>query len=66
MHRQHVQDLSFTDKYLAGKLNPCGYKSRHPTQLIGLTQEEREKLNIDDSEEVMVMSPPGYSSAAGY
>ena len=54
-HRQQVQDLSFSDKYLSGKLNPCDYKSRHPTQLTGLSPEEREKLSIDDSEEVMVM-----------
>ena len=54
-HRQQVQDKSFTDKYLAGKLNPCDYKSRHPTQLSGLSSEEREKLHVDDSEEVMVI-----------
>ena len=54
-HRQQVQDLSFTDKFLAGKSNPCDYRSRHPTQLTGLTSEEREKLNVDDSEEVLVM-----------
>ena len=29
--------------------------SRHPTQLMGLSSEEREKLYIDDSEEVTVM-----------
>ena len=36
-HREEVQDLSFTDKYLAGKLNPCDFMSRHPTQLTGLS-----------------------------
>ena len=29
-HRQQVQDLCFTDKYIPGKQNPTDYASRHP------------------------------------
>ena len=54
-HRQQVQDLVFKDKFLSGKANPCDYSSRHPTQLEGLSQADREKLGVDDCDEVMVM-----------
>lgn len=54
-HRQQVQDLVFKDKFLSGKSNPCDYSSRHPTKLDGLSQTDREKLGVDDCDEVMVM-----------
>ena len=54
-HRQQVQDLVFKDKFLTGKSNPCDYSSRHPTRLDGLSQADREKLGVDDCDEVMVM-----------
>ena len=54
-HRQQVQDLVFKDKYLRGKSNPCDYASRHPTPLEGLSQTDREKLGVDDCDEVTVM-----------
>ena len=54
-HRQQVQDLVFKDKFLSGKANPCDYSSRHTTQLEGLSQADREKLGVDDCDEVMVM-----------
>ena len=43
-HRQLIQDLKFTDKYLAGKKNPTDYASRHPHGIEHLTQEQRERL----------------------
>ena len=54
-HRQQVQDFQFSDKYLKGKQNPCDYKSRHPTPISDLSTSDREKLGVDDSDEVTVM-----------
>ena len=54
-HRQQVQDLFFTDKYLTGKQNPCDFKSRFPTSLSGLSPADREKLEVDDNDSVQVM-----------
>ena len=54
-HRQQVQDLAFKDKFLSGKNNPCDYNSRHPTDIAGLSTSDREKLGVDDSDEVTVM-----------
>jgi hypothetical protein len=54
-HRQRVQDLSFTDKHLPGRDNPCDYKSRKCASIEGLSPIDREKLDVDDNAEVMVM-----------
>ena len=35
-HRNKVQDLSFTDKYLPGKAMPCDYASRHAVLIKNL------------------------------
>ena len=43
-HRNKVQDLSFTDKYLPGKAMPCDYASRHAVAIEGLDKEEKERL----------------------
>ena len=29
-HRQRIQDLSFTDRYMSGKEMPCDFNSRYP------------------------------------
>jgi hypothetical protein len=54
-HRRKVQDLSFDDKFLKGKENPCDYRSRKPNAIHDLSQEERDKLEIEDTTDVMVM-----------
>ena len=54
-HRQLIQDLSFTDKYLPGKKNPADYSSRHPHSIEHLTQDQREEAGVDDGEEVHIM-----------
>lgn len=53
-HRQKVQDLSFTDKYMPGKVIPCDFNSRHPNSIDHLTGEERQKLGIDDGDEITI------------
>ena len=54
-HRQLIQNLSFTDKYLPDKRNLTDYSSRHPHSIEHLTQEQREEAGVDDGEEVHVM-----------
>ena len=54
-HRQQVQDLHFTDKYLKGKQNPCDYKSRHPSPIDDLSMSDRKKMGMDDTDEITVM-----------
>lgn len=53
-HRQKIQDLSFTDRYMSGKEIPCDFNSRHPNPIDHLTEEERLKLGLDDSDEVTI------------
>ena len=53
--RKKVQDLDFTDKYLAGKANPCDYRSRKPTSIEDLPEAEHEKLGVDNNTDVLVM-----------
>ena len=38
-HRNKVQDLRFTDKYLPGKAMPCDYASRHAVPIEDLNEE---------------------------
>ena len=54
-HRNKILDLKFTDRYLTGKEMPCNYASRHPMLLKGLSQKERERLLIDEGEDIQVM-----------
>ena len=54
-HRNKVQDLRFTDKYLPGKSMPCDYASRHAVPIKDLTEEEKEMLMVDVGEDVQVM-----------
>ena len=53
-HRQHVQDLCFTDKFIQGKENPNDYTSRHPNSIDHLTPEQREEAGVDDGTETHV------------
>ena len=39
--RKKVQDLSFTDKFIPGKSNPCDYRSRKPTSIKDLSEAEQ-------------------------
>ena len=54
-HRNKVQDLRFTDKYLEGKAMPCNYASRHAAPIEGLNEEEQERLMVDNGEDIQVM-----------
>ena len=53
-HRQKIQDLSFTDRYMAGKEIPCDFNSRHPNPIDHLTEEEKHKLGLDNSDEISI------------
>ena len=53
-HRQRIQDLSFTDRYMSGKEMPCDFNSRHPNPIDHLTEEERHKLGLDNNDEVTI------------
>ena len=46
-HRDNIQDLSFTMKYLPGKDMPCDFGSRHPPPINHLTDSQKEKAGID-------------------
>ena len=54
-HRNKVQDLRFTDKYLPGKSMPCDYTSRHAAPIEDLTEEERRWLMVDVAEDIQWM-----------
>ena len=54
-HRNTILDLQFTAKYLAGKEIPSDYSSRHRIPIKELSQEEREKLMVDEGEDVQMM-----------
>ena len=58
-HRNKVQDLRFTDKYLPGKSMPCDYASCHAVPIKDLTEEEKEQVNVnvnvDVGEDIQVM-----------
>ena len=45
-HRNKVQDLSFTDKYLPGKTMPCDYASRHAVPIEYLNQDWRQTSGL--------------------
>ena len=47
-HRQLIQDLSFTDKFIKGKENPADYSSRHPHSIEHLTTDQREQAGVVD------------------
>ena len=54
-HRQKIQDLVFTDKYLAGKENPSNYASRQPKEIRHLTERQTEEAGVDDRQEIHVL-----------
>ena len=54
-HRNKVQDLRFTDKYLPGNSMPCDYTSRHAAPIEDLTEEEKRWLTVDVAEDIQVM-----------
>ena len=54
-HRNKLQDLRFTDKYLPGKSMPCDYTSRHAAPIEDLTKEEKRRLMVDVGEDIQVM-----------
>ena len=54
-HRNKVQDIRFTDKYLPGKTMPCNYASRHAAPIKDLDEEERERLMVDTGQDIEVM-----------
>ena len=54
-HRTRILDLKFTDKYIPGKEMPCDYASRHPMPIEGLPMEEKERLLIDEGDDIQVM-----------
>jgi hypothetical protein len=53
--RHKIQDLTFNMKYLKGKENPCDYKSRHCTDISDLKPDQREKLHVNDNNDIVVM-----------
>ena len=54
-HRNKVQDLRFTDKYLPGKAMPCDYTFRYASPIEDLTEEEKELLMVDVGDDIQVM-----------
>ena len=54
-HRNKVQDLTFTDKYLDGKAMLCDYASRHAVPIEGLHKEEKERLMVNNGKDIQVM-----------
>ena len=50
-HRDKIQDLQFTAKYLPGKNMPCDYGSRHATPINHLNAQEQEQLRFDNGQE---------------
>ena len=53
-HRNKVQDLSFTDKYLEGKAMPCNYTSRHGVPIEGHNEEEKGRHRVDNGKDIQV------------
>ena len=47
-HRQLIQDISFTVKFIKGKENPADYSSRHPHSIEHLTTDQREQAGVVD------------------
>ena len=47
--------MDFTDKFLPGKANPCDYRSRKPTNISDCSRYTRDKMDIDDKSEILVM-----------
>ena len=47
-HRNRVQDLIVTDKYLEGKVKPCDDTSRHGVPIEGHNEEEKERQKVDN------------------
>ena len=54
-HRTRITDLTFTDKYLPGRDMPADFSSRHPRSISHLTNQQREKLMVDDGDDMQIM-----------
>ena len=54
-HRARITDLTFTDKYLSGKVMPADFNSRHPQSISHLNRQEREEMAVDDGEDIHIM-----------
>ena len=54
-HMNKILDLKFLDKYLLGKEMPCDYASCHPRLIEGMTSKEKERLLVDEGEDIQVM-----------
>ena len=50
-----VQDHSFTDRYLTGRTRPGDYAACHAEPSEGLDTEEKERLKVDNGEDIQVM-----------
>ena len=54
-HRARITDLTFTDKYLSGKVVPADFNSHHPQSISHLNRQEREEMAVDDGEDIHIM-----------
>ena len=53
-HRDAVQDLQYTMKYLKGEEMPCDYGSRHPREIHHLGIDEQNRLGFDNGQEIYI------------
>ena len=53
-HRDKIQDLEYSMKYMPGKTMPCDYGSRHSKPISHLTLDEQNALDFDNGQEVYV------------
>ena len=53
-HRNNIQDLRFSVKYLRGDRMPCDYSSQHANPIDHLTQQEQESLGFGVRNDVYV------------
>ena len=53
-HRDTVQDLQYTMKYMEGRNMPCDYGSRHPQSISHLNPDEQEALGFDNGQEIYI------------
>ena len=54
-HRARITDLTFTDKYLSGKVIPVDFNSRHLQSISHLNRQERQEMAVDDGEDIYIM-----------
>ena len=53
-HRDKVQDLEYTMKYMPGKTMPCDYGSRHAQPISHLSLDEQNALGFDNGQEIYI------------